>query len=205
MLCFQVRETVERGIAICRDPEPHIPQRGLGIRPILDVPIADAVRSGPCGDFYLERAAPERSKEGLRLCAKRDDGRKALVRIETMPGVGGKIRLTANVYREVETRGGAKEVTRLYEPTAPLGVHFYVDGDSERYRLALFEGADELDVLVSMAPGASLHIGRTGDLRDSRSERSGLQHMFLQWVGGELRLLPQRSRPRRDFGTQAYA
>lgn len=207
MLCFQVTETVTRGILICRRPMPHIPQRELPIAPLLDSACVEAIRQGADGQFYLERASPEQGKEGLLLRNRRDDARKALVRIETMAGVGGKVRLTANVYREMEKRRGPKEIIRLYEPTAPLGVHFYTEGvNEEEYRMGLFEGVDALDVLVSMCPGASLHIGRTGDLRDNNSPWHGLQHMFLQWGGGELRLLPNKTRPQSASSSpQAYA
>lgn len=194
MLCFQVRERVTQGILLCRKPTPHIPQRGLPITPLLGESLVRAVQKETrAGEFYLEETSLIQVPSGLvfqERSLRRDNQRKALVRIETAAGIKGSIFLTTSMHKEV--RSSRQEVAKEFLPLPAPGVHFFCarEKEAELHR-QLTEGTDCLDVLVAMEPGASLRIKRTGDLRDSaKCPWDASPQLFLHWRGEELLLKP---------------
>lgn len=180
---FEITETVSCGIPIVREGEPHIAvPAGCAVDVRLHYKLLDFIASlksdtaklqiGEKRDrqFTLQQPA---ANNLLLLCPFSGlQDHRALVRLYTAGGVGGKVYLTANVLEE--TRNARGHVSKRPSAFPPLGVqHFCDDEQLEKVR----SGVDALDVLVVMGPGSNICIRRTGNLEGAQSVLS------LRWNG----------------------
>lgn len=192
MHCFEIGETVAKGLLIQREPFPHITTpEGSSQRLLLSKELADAAdRAVPRAVMYpllLEFAEMELQHGGV-LLLRRDGkcGRKrayrqkvsALIRVYIAAGEGGHARLLANSFDEICV-GPKDEVGRVYHPYPAPGVHHFCT--PERLK-AVREGVEQLDVFMLMQPGAGFRIHRTGDLRDQDGVAASSQ-ISVRWTG----------------------
>lgn len=93
-----------------------------------------------------------------KIVRERKPSPRALVLVETPPGIGGRIRFKSNSFDEVfEERSG--RVRRVYrEEFPPPGIEVLAVGRDEQH------GGRVL--LLVMLPGSSFRIERTGELED---------------------------------------
>jgi len=113
----------------------------------------------------------EEENEDLRLVPEENiKDRRALVLVETVPGLGGSIWLTSNdVISKVDA--STERVIRESPPKTPnTGVQVLAQAASDTI-------GSGVHFLVSMLPGASFKIVRTGNLEGAPSE------IVVSWSG----------------------
>jgi len=190
MHCFELGQTVQKGLLLQRDPHAYITTpEGSCATLVLAKDISDPADRIP---KYIQ--SPLRLKfaemeigNGV-IVLKRDYRRhqrhrhkvSALVRVHTAGGAGGVARLLASSFDEIVLgRSPREEVGRNYHKFPPAGVHPFCDNEHLK---KVREGVEILDVLMLMQPGAGFRIHRTGDLKDQFGESESAQ-IAVRWSG----------------------
>ena len=179
MHCYEIGETVGGLLVNREDREPYIPTpHGCPLILSLSQEMHRLFQEAPKNWCYLERAAVSFQKEKLVLAPEdlfsANRVSQALVRVSAAPGVSGHVHLTAASYGEAEQRG---RVVRQYHPFPSAGVTPLCSADVVHEAQ---EGAEMLDLLVLLNPGAQLRIERDGQLEGACPE------IYVQWTGKRL-------------------
>jgi hypothetical protein len=124
------------------------------------------------------------SRDGRELVLSRKVDRTALLRLDVHGGVGGVVTCTACAFSQEEKDGF--EVEKVYEIFPSVGVHVLGEGWEAPYPWTA--GTPHLEMMITMFPGSSFRVFRTGHLRGLR------KNMFVSWDGYDLQVTP----PRRD-------
>src|SRR5262245_36292419 len=90
-----------------------------------------------------------------KLVRERTPSPKALVLVETSPGIGGRISFKSTAFDEVCNPGSTRVWRRYREDFPPPGVQVVAEGENGKKGKCL---------LVQMIPGSSFRIERTGEL-----------------------------------------
>ena len=103
--------------------------------------------------------------------------KRALVLVETPPGIGGNVKLYANTVRETFDEGKGRVIREANE-FPPPGVQFL----AEKPVVGPF-GPFGMEFLVSMMPGSSFRIVRTGKLWDNTEKKNAPPEIVVLWNG----------------------
>lgn len=193
MHCYELGQTIQKGLLLQRTPYPHITTpEGSSHRLLLAKEISEpADRVPKYLDYPLRLEFAEMELGPDMLVLKRDNQRNrrhrrkvsALVRVHLAAGCGGNARLFANSFNEVVTgESRREEVGRKYHHFPAPGVHPFC---SKEQLKKVREGVEVLDVLMLMQPGAGFRIHRTGDLKDQYGEAESAQ-IAVRWTGYSL-------------------
>lgn len=182
MHLFTVRESVTKGLHVCRDKEaPYLVQSVYSAVVLtLGDSVTEFVRSLPEGEVWLNEADVELGRtQGLTTIALEggmSPSRQALVRVETMAGEGGHVALLPPA--RTDFRSGNPQ--QKYHPFPPMGVQFL--GSQEDAAAAHGGLYPEMDVLLLLSHGGQFRIERTGDLHDQHG--SPAPEVFnVRWDG----------------------
>lgn len=192
MKLFELSEAVEsnvpQGICIFPDQDPPgielgperekvIPLAPCHLRKLRDALKKDLIQADV--GIRLIRAditAIDEAKSAFKLLRESSAGdNRALVNVRVPTGLSGTIRFTANSYDEELRQGRVERVYRSFD--AAIGITIVMSVDTGPWP----------DMLLTMEPGASFRILRTGDL-DGRPPE-----MIVTWNGFKLRtIVPAR-------------
>jgi hypothetical protein len=166
---------------------PHVPvaQNGEFCFALDDALTTFLERVPAIAPIRLDRAVF--SQQGVLAVGKAGD--VALVRLDVHAGEGGRVFLSAaNERREWSVRN---RVMKGYGSFPPVGIT--VVGPNELEPPIWVQGSDRIELALTMDPGSSFRIQRTG-------KRRGMPRTcFVTWSGSELRLSP----PARSSGYPA--
>lgn len=175
MKTFTVSESAKKGFTLKLDLE--------GSNEILGVPIGQSILK-EMWDVYKEKGHAESiwqwldvvpDGDALRIIKEQSiRDKRALVLVETPPGVGGTVKLVANTVTEIFDEK-KQRVVREANPFPPPGVVL----------LAEKPGNDKWgpEFLVSMLPGASFRIVRNGELFDHTEKKNAPPEIVVVWNG----------------------
>jgi hypothetical protein len=176
MKTFTVSEQVKKGIVLKYKPEGSSDLLGVAIGQGILKEMRDAFAAG-----YRESTwqwldvVPDAEGNALRLIKEQNArDKRALVLVETPPGVGGSVKLFANTITEVydEQKG---RVTRTANPFPPPGVKLLAEKPAD--------GVFGPEFLIEMAPGSSFRIVRSGKLYDHTEKRFAPPELVVVWNG----------------------
>ena len=182
MRCYELNDsgTVE-GLRVEPESErelPHVPiAQGSEFCFALDDTLTAFLEQVPLvAPIRLDRAVFR--EQGVLAVGKAGD--VALVRLDIRAGEGGRVFLSAaNERTEWLVRN---RVMKGYGAFPPVGV--VVLGPSELEPPIWVQGSDRIELALTMDPGSSFRIQRTG-------KRRGMPRTcFVTWSGSELRLSP---------------
>jgi hypothetical protein len=197
MQCFSLTERVRPGIIVNREEYPHIvAPEGCAVMVMLGQELTEFYEQLPPGILRLKRAEVG-FEQGVMVLkpARGAPSQQALVRVETMGGVEGKVTLTAEAYEEDLRQGRVKKLRHRFPPAGVLAL--CTDEQTKQHNT----GCEVIDLFIVMNPGASFRIERTGQLTDQNGE-SASPEMFIRWTGRALHAeVPRRFRPYDDRAT----
>ena len=161
MKTFTLRETMEKGIVFSYKKD--------GPNDLFGIPIGDSIQNS------LRLAGVEEAKavlhwgdigydgEALRLIREQNPkDTRALVLVQTAAGVRGQLKLTANSVTEKYDDEKARRIIRVPNEFPPIGVEVLAEWPGEGDRAPSY--------LLSMIPGSSFRIERTGRLYGAPSQ-----------------------------------
>lgn len=181
MKCYELKEdSLVPGLLI--DDElgpPHVRVDGLNWIP-LDRPsvaiYAEVPKLAPIRAKYMTF-----TKDNEKLIFSKKVDKTAFVLINVHGGVGGLVTCTACSFSNVEKDGMVVE--KGYHMFPPPGVNVLgpvLEDEPNQWEL----GAPQLVLGMTMIPGASFRVHRTGHLRGLR------KNMYVSWDGCELLVTP---------------
>lgn len=208
MRLYEVTEYVKYGMRYTRDGEPRIPlpdgcSMDIRLHPRV-IKVIEKEVDPPDLPLALKHVSFQLAGNNLMLLnapvQDEDDDSKALVRVATAGGVGGKVYLTANVLKETEDMG---RVSKRPSEFPPLGVTpLCTEEELTRVR----GGVDFLDVIILMEKiGANFCVRRTGGLEGAPPVLS------VRWNGSRLSIddpekqAHSEKRQARALGAAAFA
>lgn len=177
MKTFTVSEQAKKGITLKHQAEESPNLLGVGIGQGILKEMRDASDAGHDETMWQWLDVVPETPEGnvLRLIKEQSiRDKRALVLVETPPGIGGSVKLFANTITEVfdEQKG---RVTREANPFPPPGVKLLAEKPSN--------GVFGPEFLIEMAPGSSFRIARSGKLYDHTEKRNASPELVVLWNG----------------------
>lgn len=171
MKVFTLKEAPSRGVRVVKEDGMSlcgIPL-GQGVHKAIEkVAVGDAVRLH-CLDEAVQRGGEGHIVAQRLVLEDRWKDPWALVSVETAPGVGGTMWLSAATF--TEARIGNK-VRRIYNPiSTALGI-----------RVLAAQAGEIPTALVAMAPGAAFLVQRDGDLKDQEGAAAPAR-LLVNWEG----------------------
>lgn len=181
MKTFTIREQAHKGISLTYQQE--------GTNELLGIPLGQGIlkemddaleEDQPTTIWNMLDVVPDAAnlKDGvpmLRLIKEQNiRDKRALIYVETAPGVGGTVKLFANTPNESYSEE-KKRVIRENNPFPSVGAEL----------LAQKDGVCGPEFLVSLLPGASFKIVRSGNLTDTSRTSKGRPspEMVVVWNG----------------------
>lgn len=174
MKTFTVSEQAKKGISLKYQPEG--PNELLGVT--IGQGILKEMREG-----FDDKGATSSNWQWLdvvpdgnvmRLIKEQSiRDKRALVLVETPPGVGGSVKLYANTVTELYDEK-KQRVVREANPFPPPGVTLLAERQVEGFGP---------EFLVSMAPGSSFRIVRSGKLYDHTEKKNAPPELVVLWNG----------------------
>jgi len=209
LYCFEVTENVNPGFTVVRGrgskpyvvtPEGAPPMRlsRVLMEAIQRTPEGASLRYGARHRDGLTAVPMEiRMRQGAIELGKALHGRctRALVRVATMAGFGGRITLTSDTFDRVFS-DRSLIAKKAYRPFPDVGIAPLCGQELlERMR----QGVQSLEVLLLLERGAGFRIQRNGRLE------GGAAQMFVRWDGQRLTLRAIHKPPRAHVGAVAFA
>jgi hypothetical protein len=208
MRLFEVTEYVKYGMRYTRDGEPRVPlphgcSMDIRLHPRV-IEVIERELDPPEIPLALKHVSFQLAGNNLMLLKPplpdSEDDDKALVRVATAGGVGGKVYLTANVMKETEERG---RVSKRPSEFPSLGVQPFC---TEEALARVRDGVDFLDVIILMEkPGANFCVRRTGGLEGAPPVLSVRWNGTRLWIDDLEKAAHSDTRQARALGTAAFA
>lgn len=181
MKTFTVSEQARKGITLNFNPEGENTVLGVPIGQGILKEMQDAHEVGRSTSIWNMLDVVPDSTSGkpapahLRLIKEQSiKDNRALVLVETPPGFGGTVKLFANTVTEsLDMEKG--RVVREANPFPPPGVELIAE------KPAMNGFGPEF--LVSMVPGSSFRIVRSGKLYDSHEKKNAAPELVVLWNG----------------------
>lgn len=183
MKTFTVSEQARKGIQLKFNPEDYNELLGVPIGQGILKEMKDAHEAGhPEANWQWLDVVPDGTQMSgadarpvMRLIKEQSiRDKRALVLVETAPGIGGTVKLFANTVTEWfdEEKG---RVVREATAFPPPGVELLAEKPAQN--------GFGPEFLVSMIPGSSFRIVRSGKLYDSHEKKNAAPEIVVLWNG----------------------
>lgn len=196
MRCFELRHhDLVEGLLI--NPGPDAPHINITSNGEFYFPLDEKLAR-----FYLKqpKIAPirmlraEMAKDEQSLTVARQNDRTALLRLDLCGGQNGLVHITSSVYEEVVLKDRVEPVFRQFPPCGVRVVGEHADPTPWSI------GSERLELAITMMPGSSFRIHRTGNLGNHKA------NSYVRWNGFKMFVTkPPVAKPGRDTGARQAA